>query len=151
MINGVEIKKLEKHCDDRGYFLEVLKHGETTFCDVKQTSYAETYPGVVKAFHWHKEQTDVWFPVKGELQVVLYDLREDSPTQRETQVVYAGESNPVMIYIPPGVAHGYRVLGDKNAGVFYHMSKAYDSKNPDEHRIPFDDPQIDFDWNTRNR
>lgn len=151
MIKDVKVKKVERHVDDRGFFSEIIKEGEETFHEVKQTSYTETYPGVIKAFHWHKKQWDVWFVAKGMAQIVLYDLREDSPTKGETQVIYAGENNPLVISIPPGVAHGYRVLGNKKVGLFYHTSQPYDPENPDEERIPFDDPKIGFDWKTKNR
>lgn len=151
MINGVKIKKLVKHCDERGFFAEIMKAGEETFHEIRQTSYTETYPGVIKAFHWHKRQWDVWFVNKGMAQVVLYDLRADSPTKGETQVICAGEDNLCLIVIPPEVAHGYRVLGAEKVGLFYHTSEIYDSNNPDEERLSFDDPKIGFDWTTKNR
>jgi len=151
MINGVEIKKIIRHSDDRGYFSEIIKFGEETFCEVKQTNYSIAYPKVIKAFHWHKKQFDVWFPVKGNMQIVLYDIRKKSPTRGETQIICAGEDNPQLILIPPGVMHGYRVLGNKPAGLFYHTSEIYNPENPDEQRIPFDDPRIGFDWTTKNK
>ncbi|MFA4931159.1 MAG: dTDP-4-dehydrorhamnose 3,5-epimerase family protein [Patescibacteria group bacterium] len=151
MINGVTIKKIVRHSDDRGFFSEIIKLGEDTFIEVKQTSYTQTYPGVIKAFHWHKEQYDIWFPVAGNIQIVLHDLRPDSPTYQETQVIYAGEDNPLLILIPPHVAHGYRVLGHQPATLFYHTSAAYDPENRDEERIAFDDPNIGFDWETKNK
>jgi dTDP-4-dehydrorhamnose 3,5-epimerase len=151
MIDGVAVKQMKRWCDDRGFFSEVIKEGEETFHEVKQTSYTETLPGVIKAFHWHKRQWDVWFVVSGMAQVVLYDQREDSSTQGETQVIVCGKDNPVLISIPPGVAHGYRVLGAQRVGLLYHTSEAYDPNNPDEERISFDDPKIGFDWSTKNR
>ncbi|MBI5077388.1 dTDP-4-dehydrorhamnose 3,5-epimerase family protein [Candidatus Falkowbacteria bacterium] len=151
MIDGVKIKQIKKFSDDRGFFAEIVKEGEETFCQIKQTSYTETYPGVIKAFHWHKKQWDVWFVARGMAQVVLHDLRAESKTKGETQVIFAGEDSPVVISIPPGVAHGYRVLGNEKVCLFYHTSEAYDSKNPDEERISFDDPKIGFDWTTKNR
>ncbi|MBT4723023.1 dTDP-4-dehydrorhamnose 3,5-epimerase family protein [Candidatus Falkowbacteria bacterium] len=151
MINDVKVKQLKKYCDDRGFFAEIIKDGEEIFHEVKQTSYTETQPGVIKAFHWHKKQWDVWFVVRGMAQVVLHDLRDDSSTKGETQVIYAGADNPVVISIPPGVAHGYRVLGNEKVALFYHTSEAYDPENPDEERIDFDDPTIGFDWETKNR
>ncbi len=151
MIEGVKIKQLKKFCDDRGFFAEIIKEGEDSFCQVKQTSYTETHPGVIKAFHWHKRQWDAWFVVKGMAQVVLHDLREYSNTKGSTVVICAGEDNPVLISIPPGVAHGYRVLGKDKVGLFYHTSEAYDPENPDEERVAFDDPGINFDWSTKNR
>ncbi len=151
MIEGVAVKQMKRWCDDRGFFSEVIKFGEETFHEVKQTSYTETFPGVIKAFHWHKKQWDVWFVLRGMAQVVLYDCREDSKTKGETQVVVCGEDNPVLISIPPGVAHGYRVLGQERVGLLYHTSESYDPKEPDEFRIDFNDPQINFDWSTKNR
>lgn len=151
MINGVRVKQLKIFTDDRGLLTEVLKHGESTFAEIKQTTYTETYPGVIKAFHWHKNQADIWFFSKGMAQVALYDLRKDSPTHKETNVFYAGEKNPILLYIPPGIAHGYRVLGNQPAGLFYHTTEAYNCDNPDEKRIAFDDPEIGFNWETENR
>ena len=151
MIYGVKVKKLNIICDDRGFLTEVLKFGEETFRNIKQTTYTETYPGVIKAFHYHKKQTDIWFVVKGMAQVVLYDLRKTSPTKGETNVFYMGEKNPILLLIPPMVAHGYRVLGNQPVGLFYHTDKPYNPKKPDEYRIPFDDPKIGFDWTTKNR
>ena len=87
----------------------------------------------------------------GSAQGVLYDMQKDSPTRGETQVLYAGERSPLVIAIPPGVAHGYRVLGTQPAGLLYHTTEHYDPADPDEERIPFDDPAIGFDWRTKNR
>lgn len=151
MISGVQVKQLNIYNDDRGFFAEVLREGDGIFKEIKQTSYTETYPSVIKAFHWHKKQWDFWFVAAGMAQVVLHDLREKSSTKGETQVIYAGEDNRVVIAIPPGVAHGYRVLGNKKVGLFYHTTEPYNPQNPDEERISFDDSAIGFDWTTKNR
>ena len=151
IIEGVKIKKLVKHCDDRGYFMEILRDDDDLLERFGQTSFTVTYPSIIKAFHWHKKQTDLWFVASGMAQVVLHDMREDSPTFGKTQVIYAGEDHPQLILIPPGVAHGYRVLGTKPVHLFYHTTESYVAEKPDEERVPFDDPAIGFDWNTKNR
>ena len=151
MIEGVHLKKLAVHSDDRGILMEVLREEDPGFAPIKQTTYTEAYPGVIKAFHWHRRQWDMWFFVSGMAQVVLYDLRPESPTHRQTDVVIMGERAPGLLAIPIGVAHGYRVLGNKPAGLLYHTTEAYDPADPDEERIPFDDPTIGFDWTTRPR
>ncbi len=151
MIKDVQVKKIIKHCDDRGVFAEILAADDPFFSQIKQTSYTETYPGVIKAFHYHKKQDDIWFVAKGMAQVVLYDLREESETKGETQVIYAGEDNLVLIYIPKGVAHGYRVLGNEKVCLFYHTTERYNAENPDEYRVPYDSSEIGFDWETKNR
>lgn len=150
MIQDVNFKKLNLNLDDRGFLTEVLKETDPFFKAVRQTTYTETYPGVIKAFHWHKNQWDFWFVVKGMAQVVLYDLREKSETKGQTDVYYLGEKNLAVLIIPPGVAHGYRVLGNRPVSLLYHTSEAYDPKHPDEERIAFDDPKIGFDWTTKN-
>lgn len=150
-IHDVVVKKLVTHSDDRGYFREVLRDDDNLLRRFGQTSFTKTYPGVIKAFHWHQDQDDVWYVVSGMARVVLYDRREGSPTKGVTQVVYAGEDNPVTILIPAGIAHGYQVLGDQPVALFYHVTKAYDPRRPDEERIPFDDPTIGFNWSIKNR
>jgi len=151
MIDGVHLKRLTVHSDDRGILMEVLRADDPCFAVVKQTTYTEAYPGVIKAFHWHRQQVDIWFFTSGMAQVVLYDLRPESPTYRQTDVVIMGQRAPALLAIPIGVAHGYRVLGTEPAGLLYHTSEVYDPANPDEERIPYDDPAIGFDWTTRPR
>lgn len=150
-IHDVVVKKLVTHSDDRGYFREILRDDDHLMQRFGQTAITRTYPGVIKAFHWHEDQDDLWYVADGMARVVLYDRRPASPTCGTTQVVYAGEDNPVLIYIPSGLAHGYQVLGNKPVLLFYHVTRSYDPSRPDEQRIPFDDPDIGFDWSIQNR
>ena len=150
-IHDVVIKSLVTHSDDRGYFREILRDDDDLLTHLGQTSVTRTYPGVIKAFHWHKNQDDLWYVADGMARVVLYDMRPDSPTHGNIQVICAGEDNPVLIYIPSGVAHGYQVLGIKPVLLFYHVTRSYNPDLPDEERIPWDDPAIGFDWSIRNR
>ena len=151
MIQGVIVKKLVRHPDDRGYFMEVLRDDDELLSRFGQASFSKTYPGVIKAFHYHELQDDLWFFPSGNAQVVLHDLRADSQTKGETNVFYMGEDNPQLLVIPIGVAHGYRVLGNEPAVIMYFTTMSYDPKHPDEKRIAWDDPGIDFDWTTNNR
>lgn len=150
-IHDVVIKPLVTHSDERGYFREILREDDGLLERFGQTSITRTYPGVIKAFHWHKRQDDIWYVADGMARVVLYDRRPHSPTCGQTQVVFAGEDNPVTILIPAGIAHGYQVIGHKPVLLFYHVTKAYDASDPDEQRIAFDDPTIGFDWSIKNR
>ena len=146
MIDGVVIKKIVKHNDHRGWLCEILRDDDELLKKFGQTTLTLTNPGIIKAFHYHKKQDDLWFIASGMAQVVLHDLREDSKTYKKTQVILAGEDNPVLILIPVGVAHGYKVLGDKPILLFYHTSESYNPNDPDEGRIPHDDKEIGFDW-----
>ncbi|MDM5284694.1 dTDP-4-dehydrorhamnose 3,5-epimerase family protein [Peribacillus frigoritolerans] len=152
MIEGVKVKKLVKHCDDRGFFAELVRDDEPELLSrFGQASCSMSYPGVIKAFHYHEKQDDLWFFPSGNAQVVLFDLREGSSTKGETDVYYMGEENPIMLLIPKGVAHGYRVLGQKPATIIYFTTESYNPINPDEKRINWDDSEISFSWETENK
>jgi len=150
-IEGVIVKKLIKHVDDRGFFMEILRDDDYLLKRFGQASISMSYPGVIKAFHYHKKQDDLWFFPKGNAQVVLYDMRDDSLTKGETNVFYMGEHNPILLLIPKGVAHGYRVLGNEPAIITYFTTESYNPEEPDEFRIPWNDPSIGFDWTTKFR
>jgi dTDP-4-dehydrorhamnose 3,5-epimerase len=151
MIHGVIITPLTTHADDRGFFREILRTDAGVMKTIKQTSVTMTYPGVIKAFHFHKKQDDVWCVVAGMIRAVLFDRRPDSPTKGTTQEVVMGEHRPVALFIPRGVAHGYQVLGNAPITLVYQTSECYNPKNPDEGRIAWDDPTINFDWSVKNR
>ena len=149
MIQGVACKPLKVLSDDRGSFMELVREDDPFFTRFGQSNFSVTYPGVVKAWHWNRRQDDLWFVVSGMAQVGLHDLRDDSPTRGQTQVLYLGEFNRALLYIPHGVAHGYRVLGPEPMGLIYYTTHTYDPE--DELRLAWDDPSIGFDWTTRNR
>lgn len=151
MIDGVEIKRLVQHADDRGYLAELLRADEPIYRGFGQANVTLTYPGVVKAWHYHNQQDDLWVCVKGMIRAAMFDMREGSPTHGQTQEVYMGEQNPVLVRIPVGVAHGYKVVGDQAAVLIYFVTTPYDRNAPDEFRIPWDSPEIPFDWSLRNR
>jgi len=152
---GVRLKPLQVFTDDRGLVAEVLRCDDeffgAEFEQFGQTTLTMSYPGVIKAFHWHRHQDDAWLVVRGMIQAVLHDLRTDSPTQGVTETYYLGDHNRQLLVIPRGVAHGYRVLGHEPAWIVYHTTSPYHPQDPDEQRIPFDDPGIGFDWTTRPR
>lgn len=151
MIDGVITKSLLAHRDDRGFFMELLREDDLIYGRFGQASLSMSYPGVIKAFHYHKKQDDIWYFPYGDAQVVLHDMRKDSSTYGKTDVYYMGEHALYLLFIPRGVAHGYRVLGEKPAYILYFTNLVYDPNNPDEYRIDYNDPAIGFDWKTRNR
>jgi dTDP-4-dehydrorhamnose 3,5-epimerase len=146
LIAGVHITSNALHPDDRGYFLEVIRLPEAVNT---QVSAALSYPGTIKAFHFHKHQTDIWAAVSGQLQVALVDLRPESPTFGVRNTIYIGTLRPWQITIPPGVGHGYKVIGMEPALLVYVTDRFYDPT--DEGRIPYNDPQINYDWEIQHK
>lgn len=153
LIDGVLCSHVSLWPDDRGYFLEVARlglglaagfPGEST-----QVSAALSYPGTIKAFHYHLRQTDLWVPCEGMLQVALADLRDRSPTFGMRNTLYVGTLRPCQIRIPPGVAHGYKVIGSSPAMLVYLTDRHYDPE--DEGRLPYDSPHLAYDWEVQHR
>jgi dTDP-4-dehydrorhamnose 3,5-epimerase len=153
LIQGVRLSPLRLYPDDRGYFLEVHRMGmglAAAFpATSTQVSSALNYAGAVKAFHYHTRQTDCWAPALGMLQVALVDLRLASATFGKRNTIYAGTLAPWQILIPPGVAHGYKVVGTGEAMLIYLTDRFYDPE--DEGRLPYNDPSINYDWETQRK
>ncbi len=144
-IEGLKIKKVISHHDNRGFFAELIKFGEETFHEIKQTSYAETKPGIIKAFHIH-DYWESWCIVKGSAKIVLADIREKSPTKGEKEVIYVNGKDLLVIAIPPNVAHGYEALGNESMGIIYYSAEAYNPDRPVIETIPYDSPLVGFNW-----
>ena len=153
LIQGVEVQPHALWPDDRGYFLEVIRFGRglaaALAAESMQVSGAISYPGAIKAFHYHLHQTDLWSPVMGMLQVALVDLRNDSRTFGARNTIYIGVLRPWQVRIPPGVAHGYKVIGNEAAVLVYVTDRFYDPS--DEGRIAYNDPSIHYDWETQHK
>ncbi len=153
LIAGVRVKPFSVWADDRGYFLEVLRVGQglpSEFpAETTQVSAALGYPGTVKAFHYHLHQTDLWVPAQRMFQVALVDLRKDSETFGRRNTLYVGTLRPWQILIPPGVGHGYKVIGSQPAMLIYVTDRFYNPQ--DEGRIAYDEPGIGYDWETQHK
>jgi len=153
LIPGVRAEACALHPDDRGWFLEVARLGAGLVAhfpaETTQVSAALSYPGTIKAFHFHRRQTDFWVPAKGMFQVALVDLRKGSPTLGLRNTLYIGALRPWRLLIPPGVGHGYKVIGLEPAMLVYVTNRHYDPS--DEGRIPHDDSGIHYDWEIQHK
>jgi len=161
-IHGVEVHRLARHVDDRGFFQEIFRaqaNGAGTEAlaaffrgvPVAQINFtvvsAENH---VKGLHYHLKQQDVWYcPHPSKAKFVLYDVRKDSPTFGRTQVLVAGDGQDLLVRIPEGVAHGYRPLTNPCA-LLYIVTRTFDAADPDEWRIAWDHPAVKDLWDVPN-
>lgn len=96
------------------------------------------YPRRVVAWHRHRKQTDHWFVIKGFLKVGLLD------GQGQVRWVYLGENDRRVLSIPPGIWHGYMVLGEEEAVLMYYITSKYNAKDPDEDRLSVEEGGVDW-------
>jgi dTDP-4-dehydrorhamnose 3,5-epimerase len=146
VIEGVTLTPLARHADDGGNLTELvrLSDGRAAGLDgfiVRQINYSELGPGVIKAFHLHVRQTDVWYVPPGDrLLIVLLDVRQGSPTEGVRMRLVLGDGTSRLLRIPPGVAHGARNLGAGPGRVIYFTDLHFSAEpsSCDEGRLPWD-------------
>ncbi|MBI4456225.1 MAG: dTDP-4-dehydrorhamnose 3,5-epimerase family protein [Acidobacteria bacterium] len=145
MIEGVVLKDLVTHGDERGFFREIIRATDNFFAEgFGQWSHSLMYPGTIKAWHIHQKQVDWWYVCNGVLRVALHDTRKGSPTHGETMEFLMGDDQPArLLRVPQRVAHGCKCVSGP-ANLFYITSSVYNPE--DEGRIPHDDPVIGYDW-----
>lgn len=132
MINGVIIKKINKNEDPRGWLAEFWRGDEMDYCPVM--SYVSlTKPGIVRGPHEHKYQSDAFvFMGPGGFEIHLWDNRTDSGTNGEYLKLEAGENNPLLVIVPPGVVHGYKCVSRTDGWCINLPDKLYRGKGKRE-------------------
>jgi len=145
MIDGVVVKELVTHTDERGFFREIIRATDQFFGEgFGQWSHSLMFTGTAKAWHIHHRQVDWWYVGVGTLKVALYDTRPGSPTHGQLDQFLMGDNlQAQVIRIPPGVAHGCKAISGP-VHLFYITSNTYDPA--DEGRIPHDSSEIGYDW-----
>jgi len=146
MIDGVKTKKLNIIPDERGKVMEILRCDDEIFKEFGQVYMTTTYLGVVKAWHYHKIQTDNICCIKGMIKVVLYDDRKGSRSYKKLEEFFIGEHNQVLISIPHGIYHGWKCISGVEAIVINIPNKPYNRKTPDEYRLPPTTNKIPYKW-----
>ena len=146
MIRGVEIKKLKLISDERGSLMELLRNDDKIFSRFGQIYFTTAYPGVVKAWHYHKKQDDHFACIKGKMRLALYDARRLSKTYKEINEFKLSLDNPLLVKIPKNVYHGFKCLSPEEAIVINVPTLAYEQNKPDEYKIDPYDNDIPYDW-----
>ena len=146
MIEGVRTKQLRVIPDERGRLAEILRRDEDFFLGFGQVYMTTAYPGAVKAWHYHRKQTDNFAVVTGMMKIVLYDGREDSQTKGEINEFFVGDHNPMLVQIPAGVYHGFKCVSEKEAIVINCPTEPYNHVEPDEYRLDPHDNDIPYNW-----
>ncbi len=150
MIDGVKLKRLRVMPDERGRLTEILRKDDELFRGFGQVYVTTTYPGVVKAWHMHRKQTDNFACVAGMIKVALYDGREGSPTRGQVDQIYLGVHNPVLLQVPAGIYHGWMCVSDEEAVIVNVPTEVYVYDAPDEQRLDAHDKSIPYDWTRKD-
>ncbi len=151
MIYGVRTKPLSCHQDHRGFLMEILRADDPLFERFGQVYVTCCRPGIAKAWHYHRQQTDHFACLRGRALVVLYDGRDGSPTRGRVQEFRlsappAPEGEGLLVKIPPLVVHGFAALGEEEAFILNIPTEVYRPAAPDELRLPWNTPEVPYAW-----
>ncbi len=146
MIEGVRIKKLKVNADERGRLMEILRCDDEIFKKFGQVYMTTALPGAVKAWHYHKIQTDSFTCIIGKICLALYDAREASPTFKEINEFILSPEEPQLIQIPNLVYHGFKGISDIESIVINVPTESYNRLTPDEYRLDPYENDIPYNW-----
>ena len=149
-IQGVKTKSLRLIPDERGWLLEILRSDESDlFTKFGQVYVSATYPGVVKAWHYHRHQVDNFACVAGMVKLVLVDTRPDSATKGAINEFCVGVQNPTLVQVPNLVYHGWKCISPDTALVVNVPNEPYRYGEPDECRLAPHDT-LPYDWTRKD-
>jgi len=147
--HGVTFRESPLHIDERGSVRELFDPRWQWHDEPLVFVYCFTLrPGYVKGWGLHKIHEDRYFVLRGEMEVVMYDERPDSPTRGEVSSVVLSEFNGRLMNIPAGVWHANRNLGLADVVVINFPTIQYDHANPDKYRLPIDTDRIPYKFSS---
>jgi len=111
-IDGVAIYPLRQIKDERGMVMHMLRGDAPHFEKFGEIYFSVVLPGVIKAWKLHKEMVSNFAVPQGEIKLVIYDGRPDSPTRGTVQEIVTGIDRYGLIRIPNGVWYGFKGQGE---------------------------------------
>lgn len=145
-IDDVILETIELASDKRGSLLELLSQRNAAHAEIVHTYLVRPKPGSIRGWVLHKKQRDRLVYVDGDVDILLYDLREGSPTFGVGQHIQTTGDQAVYLEIPEYVAHCVANFGTKVATFVNLPTKVYDLGDPDKHRLQYPSPHIPFNF-----
>lgn len=149
-LNGLKVIQLKVHGDERGFFVE--RYSAHAFeqqglpAHFVQDNHSRSAPGILRGLHYQHSpaQGKLVGVTRGRVWDVAVDIRPDSPTCGQHFGLELSGINATLLWVPPGFAHGFCVLGDEPADMLYKVTTSYNAAG--EGGIRHDDPTLDIDW-----
>jgi dTDP-4-dehydrorhamnose 3,5-epimerase len=135
--------------DARGFFLETFHADKYRAAGLPvsfvQDNHSHSGAGVLRGLHYQlrRPQGKLVRVVNGCVYDVAVDIRRGSPRFGEWVGIELSADNRRQLYVPPGFAHGFCVLG-ASADFLYKCTDVY--VPDDEYGIAWDDPELGIDW-----
>jgi dTDP-4-dehydrorhamnose 3,5-epimerase len=153
-ISGLKTIQNKHFKDDRGFFTEHYRKDlfkEYGLPEFVQDNHSRSKPGVIRGLHFQTgptAQSKLVSVMHGKIWDVVVDLRKESSTYGEWEAVELSDENGLQLWVPQGFAHGFCVLGNEDADVFYKVDRFYSPGN--EGGIVYNDPTLKIEWPVKN-
>lgn len=150
-IEGLVVIEPRRFHDDRGYFFESFneqKYSELLGEEVVfvQDNVSCSKKNVLRGLHFQNPpfaQGKLVSVVKGKVLDVAVDLRKDSPTFGQHEIIELSAENGLQFYIPPGFAHGFVAL-EEDTLFSYKCTNYYSPSHEDT--LLWNDSKLGIDW-----
>lgn len=139
---GVVLRRLAVHADDRGRLSELYREAWTTEAAFQQWNLVRSEARVLRGVHVHPRHSDYLHVIEGEMWLGLHDLRPDDPARRMSCIVMLGGETPCTVFVPPGVCHGFWFPTPST--YIYGLSTGWSMD--EELGCRYDDPALGLDW-----
>ena len=150
-IDGVVVREVLHVPRDHGVITEIYRpEWDASGFPVVHMYQSRLFPLAIGAWSCHAKTVDRLFINQGQVKLVLFDGRDDSPTRGRLMEIHVGDPRPAFVVVPIGVWHGLQNLGSTDALMVNMPSRAYDYADPDQFRLPYDSPEIPYSWNATN-
>lgn len=141
-IEGVIIRELKQIIDERGRVMHMLRVDNPLFERFGEIYFSEVLPGVVKAWKWHRDRTQILSVPIGKITLVIYDNREYSKSKGSLKSLDIGRDNYQLIKIPPKLWYGFKCISDHPALLanftdLPHVPDEGESRDPYDSYIPY--------------
>jgi dTDP-4-dehydrorhamnose 3,5-epimerase len=147
LLSGMAVRRARTHTDDRGTLTEILDPRWGWHPDpITYVYYITERPGYAKGWALHETHEDRYFLMRGELEVVTYDVRPDSPTLGRVCQLFLSERDPSIVNIPKLVWHATRNVGRDDSLLINLPTRLYEHADPDKYRLPIDTPLIPYSF-----
>lgn len=153
-IEGLKIIQLDIWKDSRGYFIERFHQDKFKELGLPthfiQDNHSRSLPNVLRGLHYQLNpgQGKLVGVVQGKIWDIAVDIRKGSPTFGRYFATELSGENGTLLWIPEGFAHGFCVLGDEPADVFYKVDSPYAPQG--EGGISWSDPTLGIPWPVKN-
>ena len=143
-IHDVKITPLKIISDNRGKVMHMLRKDSDVFDKFGEIYFSTINHESIKAWHLHKESTLNYVCIKGNVKLVLYDDRNESPSKGTLQEIILTPKNYFLVTIPPMIWNGFKGLDKEESIIANCLNMPHDEK--EMVRIDPLDKSIDYKW-----